>query len=75
MDYTQLDIRPVPPRERHPKIFSTFDALQPGEGFQLINDHEPRPLFYQFEHERPGQFLWEYQERGPELWRVNITRK
>jgi len=55
-------------------IFSTFDALQPGEGFQLVNDHEPRPLFYQFEHERPGQFLWEYQEKGPELWRVNISR-
>lgn len=74
MDLNQLDIRLVPPREKHPKIFSTFDALIKGEGFQLINDHDPMPLYYQFNAERPNQFGWEYVERGPEVWRVNIFK-
>lgn len=69
-----LDVRPIPPREKHSTIFRTFDSLAAGESFQLVNDHDPLPLFYQFEEERPGQFGWEYQERGPQVWRVNISR-
>lgn len=71
----QLDVRPIMPREKHPTIFSTFDALTPGETFQLINDHDPMPLFYQFEAERKNQFDWEYVEKGPAVWRVNISKK
>lgn len=71
----QLDIRPVIPREKHPTIFSTFDALSAGETFQLINDHDPMPLYYQFQAERANQFGWYYIEKGPEVWRVNITKK
>lgn len=70
----ELDIRPVPPKEKHPKIFETFDSLNPGEGFQLINDHDPVPLYYQLNAERKEQFGWEYIERGPEVWRVNISK-
>ena len=44
-----LDVRVIPPREKHPAIFQTFAALQPGESFVLVNDHDPRPLRYQFE--------------------------
>lgn len=75
MAVKELDIRPVPPREKHPKIFATFDALKNGEGFQLINDHDPIPLYYQFNAERPNQFNWEYVEKGPAVWRVNIYKK
>lgn len=71
---TQVDVRVISPRDRHPLIFSTFDALKPGESFELINDHAPKPLYYQFLHEREGQFAWEYLEEGPETWRVRITR-
>lgn len=74
MEMRELDIRPVPVREKHPTIFATFDALKSGEGFQLINDHDPMPLYYQFSAERPEKFGWEYVERGPEVWRVNITK-
>jgi uncharacterized protein (DUF2249 family) len=70
----QLDIRPVPPSQKHPLIVQTFDGLTAGETVQLINDHEPRPLFYQFQFERPGQFEWAYIEQGPTVWRVNITK-
>lgn len=70
----QLDIRPVAPREKHPTIFSTFDSLKSGEVFQLINDHDPTPLYYQFQAERTDQFNWKYVEKGPAVWRVNISK-
>lgn len=69
-----IDVRQIPPRERHPKIFQTFDDLAAGQSFMLINDHDPKPLYYQFMHERDGQFSWEYLEEGPETWRVQIGR-
>lgn len=72
---TTLDVRSIPPRDRHPKIFNLFDSLQPGEGFILVNDHDPKPLFYQFLHERPDRFTWEYLEEGPVEWRVRIGAK
>ena len=70
----QLDVRVIPPREKHPTIFHTFDALQPGESFVLVNDHDPFPLRYQFEAERTGRYGWDYLEQGPEVWQVRVTR-
>ncbi len=69
-----IDVRTIAPRERHPLIFGQFDALQPGEAVLLVNDHDPRPLYYQFEDRRPGQFAWTYLQSGPELWRVQIDK-
>lgn len=71
----QLDVRVIPPREKHPTIFHTFGELAPGESFILVNDHDPFPLRYQFEAERPGEFGWEYLETGPQVWRVEISRR
>lgn len=64
-----------PPREKHPTIFQTFDTLQPGETKLLVNDHDPKPLYYQFMMERTEQFSWEYLEEGPDTWRVAISKK
>ncbi len=69
-----LDVRPIIPREKHPSIFSTFDALSKGQTLHLINDHDPKPLFYEMSAERSGQFFWEYVEAGPEVWKVNIKK-
>jgi uncharacterized protein (DUF2249 family) len=63
------------PRDRHPAIFRLFDSLKPGEVMELTNDHDPRPLHYQFMMERENQFTWEYLEEGPEIWRVAIGKK
>lgn len=70
----QLDLRVLAPRERHPLIFSTFNTLGIGQALVLINDHDPLPLRSQFQMERPGQFAWDTLERGPDTWRVAITR-
>jgi uncharacterized protein (DUF2249 family) len=69
-----LDVRIIPPREKHPTIFSVFAALDPGESFVLVNDHDPRPLRRQFEAIHEGRFGWEYLEQGPEIWRVEISK-
>jgi uncharacterized protein (DUF2249 family) len=69
-----VDVREIIPRDRHPLIFSTFDGLQPGQALILVNDHDPKPLYYQFSFERQDQFDWEYLEEGPEVWRVRIAK-
>jgi uncharacterized protein (DUF2249 family) len=71
----ELDVRVIPPREKHPAIFATFDALVAGESFVLVNDHDPFPLRYQFEAERADSFGWDYLESGPVVWRVRISRR
>src|SRR5437762_2221264 len=73
-DCDELDLREIPRPERHPLIFSKFDALAVGESFRLLNDHDPIPLNRQFENIRPGQALWEYIVRGPSLFRIRIQR-
>ncbi|KAA3644204.1 MAG: DUF2249 domain-containing protein [Chloroflexi bacterium] len=72
---TVLDIRETPPAKRHPLIFEKFDGLEVGDAFVLVNDHDPKPLYYQFEAERKNMFTWEYLEEGPSAWRVQIGRK
>ena len=64
---TTVDVRSIVPRERHPLIFGSFDAL-------LINDHDPKPLFYQFQAESKGEFTWDYLESGPDVWQVRIGK-
>lgn len=69
-----LDVRTIPPRERHPLIFLRLDALQVGEALLLVNDHDPKPLRYQLQAERPEEFSWEPQAEGPEEWVIRIGR-
>jgi uncharacterized protein (DUF2249 family) len=70
-----LDVRAIAPRDRHPLIFRLFDELEPGGAFELVNDHDPKPLYYQFQAERQGQVDWAYLEEGPEVWRVRVGRR
>ncbi len=69
-----LDVREIPPVQRHPLIFQTFESLKPGQAFMLVNDHDPKPLYYQFKFEREGEFTWDYQEQGPQVWRVRVGK-
>ena len=69
-----VDVRTIAPAQRHPMIFGAFEALRSGESLVLVNDHDPKPLFYQFQAEYTGQYSWDYLESGPETWRVRIGR-
>lgn len=68
------DVRPYPPAQRHDIFFDAFAQLQPGQAFVLINDHDPKPLYYQIEAESTEPFTWEYLESGPEVWRVRVAK-
>lgn len=70
----EIDVRSFVPAQRHEKIFQIVDNLAPGVSFILINDHDPKPLYYQIKAEYPKQFSWTYLEKGPTVWRVEIGR-
>jgi uncharacterized protein (DUF2249 family) len=69
-----LDVRELAPRDRHATIFARLAALAGDERLQIVNDHDPKPLWYQLQAEQPGRFEWHYLESGPERWRAQITR-
>lgn len=69
-----IDVRTVPPRERHPRIFGMLETLPAGSSMLITSDHDPRPLHYQLETTFPGEFGWDYLQEGPEVWRVEIAR-
>jgi|SRR3989338_3165807 len=69
-----LDLRNMLPFERHSKIFEMWNSLEEGETLKIINDHEPKPLYYQFEAEHKGQFEWNYEKQGPEDWIFTIKK-
>ncbi len=70
----ELDLRPLPPPQRHGLVFGTFNALKLNESFILINDHDPNPLRMQMDFLHHGEVGWEYLERGPVDYRIKVTR-
>jgi uncharacterized protein (DUF2249 family) len=70
----QIDVRDITPRERHPRIMAAFGALAAGDALDIVSDHEPKGLQFQFDVELPGQFSWDVVEAGPQVWRVRIGR-
>lgn len=69
-----VDVREEPPIRRHALIFETFDTIEVDSAFILVNDHDPKPLYYQLAAEQEGTFSWDYLEQGPTVWRVRIGR-
>jgi uncharacterized protein (DUF2249 family) len=69
-----MDVRPIPCSIKHGLILKTWRELALGDHFILLNDHDPIPLRYQFSAEFPDAFTWDYLERGPEDFRVKITK-
>lgn len=69
-----VNVAAYPSPFKHRAIFAAFDTLAPGLRMMIVNDHDPRPLHYQFQAERDGEFGWTYLEEGPETWRVAIER-
>src|SRR3989338_11579004 len=69
-----LDLRGIPPFERHAKIFEMWNSLKEEEILRITNDHEPKPLYYQFKAEYKGQFEWNYEKQGPEDWIFTIKK-
>lgn len=71
---TEFDMRPYPPTERHEMFYKAFADIKAGEAFEFLNDHDPKPLYYQMEAESSDPFKWEYIDKGPEVWKVRVVK-
>ncbi|OMC41184.1 DUF2249 domain-containing protein [Mycobacterium sp. IS-1264] len=70
----ELDVRALRKPDKHPTIFATYAALAVGESFVLVNNHDPKHLRDEFDADLPGSYGWEYVERGPQVWRIRISK-
>jgi uncharacterized protein (DUF2249 family) len=70
----EVDIRALPPAEKHRTIRLRLEELEPGSTLRIINDHDPQSLRYELEDAHPGCFTWAYVESGPQTWRVDILK-
>jgi uncharacterized protein (DUF2249 family) len=55
-------------------VFGAFDAIAPGGSLVLVAPHDPQPLLRQLSDRVAGQLEVIYLERGPEAWRLQLTR-
>ena len=69
-----LDVRDVPHSIRHATVFGAFDAVPVGGALVLVAPHDPIPLLRQMVDRTAGQIDIEYHERGPDAWRLRLTR-
>jgi uncharacterized protein (DUF2249 family)/quercetin dioxygenase-like cupin family protein len=70
----EIDLCLLARSERHPLVFEAFDRLAVGESLIIFNDHDPHPLRMQLMQMREGEMDWQYVERGPDTFRVRLTR-
>jgi len=68
-----VDLRPLPPPERHATVHRELDALAPGAPLALVTDHKPDPLRHEIEAERPGEYSWTDGQDGPDVFTATIT--
>jgi uncharacterized protein (DUF2249 family) len=69
-----MDVRPIPCSIKHGLIIKTWLELPVGSHFILLNDHDPVPLHYQFSAQWPETFTWQHLMKGPDEYRVKITK-
>jgi uncharacterized protein (DUF2249 family) len=69
-----LDVRAVPHAIRHATVFGAFDAVPDGGSLLLVAPHDPLPLLRQLSARAGGALAVDYEERGPEAWRLRLTR-
>lgn len=70
-----IDVRLIPKPQRHPLIFKAMDTLKVGQSIVVQNDHNPIPLRGQVEAIYGEQFEWQYLEEGPQVFRLQFTRR
>ncbi len=69
-----LDVRDMECENRCPLISETFEALEPGESFVLVNRFDPKPLRNKLESQSANGLSWEYLELGPQICRIRIGK-
>jgi len=54
-----IDLRNMEPVARHPIVIDRFKKLAEGEAFEIVNDHDPLPLYFQMNLYFPSNELEE----------------
>lgn len=70
-----LDVREVPHSIRHATVFGAFDAVPVGGALVLVAHHDPIPLLHQLDHRTSGRLDVDYELRGPDEWRLRLTKR
>ncbi|HEU0055209.1 MAG TPA: DUF2249 domain-containing protein [Longimicrobium sp.] len=71
----RLDVRGIPPRDRFAVIMTAYQGLAPGQALELTVDHDPECMYFTLLGTRGAEaFSFEYAQRGPEVWRVSVTK-
>ncbi len=70
----ELDVRAVPHAIRHATVFGALDAVPAGGSLVLVAPHDPVPLLDQIRARTNDAFAVAYEQRGPEAWRLRLTR-
>lgn len=70
MAVTTIDLREIAPPDRHPAVIEAFEDLESGEALELVNDHDPKPLYYEMAAEVPSfdDEGYEVEQRGPQTF-------
>jgi uncharacterized protein (DUF2249 family) len=77
MSEYKLDLRDVAPPKRHPTIMKAFEEMESGAVLTLVNDHEPKPLYYQMKEEVTefDSDSYEVEEKGPKKFVAQLPKK
>ncbi|KBZ60878.1 hypothetical protein K875_03829 [Mycobacterium [tuberculosis] TKK-01-0051] len=70
-----LDVREVPHSIRHATVFGAFDAVPVGGTLVLVAPHDPIPLLHQLDHRASGRLEIQYEQRGPDAWRLRLIKR
>ena len=70
-----LDVTKLAPDVKHSTIFACIAALKDGDSLIIHNDHDPAPLRQQLGHTHQDTIAWEYLEKGPRSWKVQLTKQ
>lgn len=70
----ELDVRQLRKPDKHPTIFAAYAELPVGDSFVLVNDHDPKHLWDEFEVDHAGSYQWTYLRRERRDWRIKITK-
>ena len=70
----ELDATAIPHALRHAAIFGALDSVPVGSAMVLVAPHDPLPLLAQTEARYGGSVAVEYLTRGPQTWRLRLSR-
>lgn len=70
-----VDVLDVEPRDRMQTILGAYHSLGRGQTMQLTVDHDPICMYYTLEStEAEGSFAFRITDKGPEVWRAEVTK-